>query len=173
MRIREATPADAVPIADLHVRAWRATYRGQMSDAYLDGLTVEDRLPNLVWSLEHPPADWRMWVAEEDGAIVGFASTGPSMDADAKPSDRIAELFAIYVEPARIGTGLGRALFDHAVDDLRSRRFAAATLWVLETNALARRFYVAAGWTEDGATTTERVDCENLPTVRYRTTFSG
>lgn len=173
MRIREATPADAVPIADLHIRAWKVVYRGQMSDAYLDGLTVEDRLPNLVWSLEHPPEDWRMWVAEDDGAIVGFASTGPSMDADARPADRVAELFAIYVEPDRIGTGLGRALFTHAIDDLRARRFAAATLWVLETNAIARRFYAVAGWTEDGATTTERFDCENLPTVRYRTTFAA
>ena len=57
------------------------------------------------------------------------------------------------------------------LDDLRERRFTVATLWVLETNDRARRFYDAAGWTTDGATTSERVDCEMRPTVRYRVTL--
>ncbi|MFM8999697.1 MAG: N-acetyltransferase family protein [Actinomycetota bacterium] len=173
MRIRAATPADAVPIAELHVRAWKSGYRGQVADAYLDALTADDLLPNLVWSLEHAPAEWRMWVAEDDGAIIGFASTGPSTDADARPSARISELFAIYVDPARLGTGVGRGLLAHAVDDLRARGAAAATLWVFGTNARARRFVEGAGWSEDGATTIERIGEEHLATVRYRTTFAA
>jgi hypothetical protein len=39
---------------------------------------------------------------------------------------------------------------------------------VLETNVRARRFYEAAGWANDGTVTSERVDCEMRPTVRYR-----
>ncbi|MFM7718196.1 MAG: N-acetyltransferase family protein [Actinomycetota bacterium] len=171
MRVRAATPADAEPIADLHVRAWRSAYRGQIADAYLDGLTVEGLLPNLRWSLERAPEHWRMWVAEDEGAIVGFASTGPSQDADSTP--KVAELFALYVEPERVGTDLGSALLDHAVDDLRGRGFRAATLWVLETNADARAFYERAGWTTDGATTTEALGEESLPTVRYRTALAS
>ncbi len=42
------------------------------------------------------------------------------------------------------------------------------TLWVLETNERARRFYEVAGWKHDGTVTSERVDCEMRPTVRYR-----
>jgi len=42
---------------------------------------------------------------------------------------------------------------------------------VLESNDLARRFYDAAGWRTDGTTTSERVDCEMRPTVRYRVTL--
>jgi len=48
------------------------------------------------------------------------------------------------------------------------RSFRTVTLWVLETNEQARRFYELAGWKLDGATTTERIDCLNYPTVRYR-----
>jgi ribosomal protein S18 acetylase RimI-like enzyme len=98
--------------------------------------------------------------------VVGFAVTGPSEDADA--DQRTGEVYAIYLEPDRVGTGVGRELFQHAIGDLRDRGFSAVTLWVLETNELARRFFERAGWRFDGTTTSERVDCEMRPTVRYR-----
>ena len=165
-RIREAEPKDARDIAEIHVRSWRAAYRGQLADDFLDGLNVEDRLEMHRLALENPPAEYRMWVAEEEGRTIGFAVTGKSEDADA--DDRTAEVFAIYLDPDRVGTGLGRTLFAHAVEDLRGRGYSSATLWVLESNELARRFYEGAGWRLDGATTSERVDCEMRPTVRYR-----
>jgi GNAT superfamily N-acetyltransferase len=165
-RIREALPKDARDIAEIHVRSWRAAYRGQLTDEFLDGLNVEDRLEMHRLALEAPPVEYRMWLAEEDGRAIGFAVTGKSEDADA--DERTAEVFAIYLDPERVGTGVGRHLFSHAVDDLRNRGFRSATLWVLETNESARRFYEVAGWTLDGATTSERVDCEMRPTVRYR-----
>ena len=165
-RIREAVPADARAVAEIHVRSWQAAYRGQLSDDYLDGLSVDDRLEQHRASLEGPPAEWRTWVAQDGAEVTGFAVTGPSQDADA--TERTGEVYAIYLQPDRVGTGLGRALFEHAVGDLRERGFEAVTLWVLETNERARRFYEAAGWTHDGTVTSERVDCEMRPTVRYR-----
>lgn len=166
VRIREGEPADAEAIAGIHVRSWQATYRGQLTDEYLDGLTVEDRLERHRHALEHPPPEYRMWVAEDAGRIAGFAVTGRSQDADA--DEGTGELYAIYLEPDRVGTGLGRTLFEHAIDDLRARGYRTVTLWVLETNDRARRFYERAGWSTDGAATSERVDCEMRPTVRYR-----
>lgn len=166
MRIREAVPADARAIAEIHVRSWQAAYRGQLTDDYLDGLSVEDRLEQHRRSLEEPPAEWRTWVAQDGGELTGFAVTGPSQDGDA--TERTGEVYAVYLEPDRVGTGAGRELFEHAVADLRERGFDTATLWVLETNERARRFYEAAGWTHDGTVTSERVDCEMRATVRYR-----
>jgi ribosomal protein S18 acetylase RimI-like enzyme len=166
VRIREATPQDAEAISGIHVRAWQAAYRGQLSDEYLDGLRVEDRLEMHRAALGSPPPEYRMWVADDAGRPVGFAVTGKSQDADAE--ERTAELYAIYLEPEHMGTGLGRALFEHALDDVRQRGFRAATLWVLETNERARRFYEIAGWKHDGTVTSEHVDCEMRPTVRYR-----
>jgi ribosomal protein S18 acetylase RimI-like enzyme len=166
VRIREATPKDARAIATIHVDAWRDAYRGQLTDDYLDGLSVEDRLEQHRRSLEEPSSGWATWVAQDGDAIVGFAVTGPSEDADADP--KTGEVYAIYLEPTRVGTGVGRTLFEHAVGDLRHRGFATATLWVLETNERARRFYETLGWKPDGTTTSERVDCEMRPTMRYR-----
>jgi len=167
VRIREGQAKDVPAIAEIHVRSWQAAYRGQLTDEYLDRLNVQDRLELHLRALEQPPAEYRMWVAEDGGRVVAFAVTGRSEDADA--DDRTGELYAIYLEPERVGTGLGRALFEHAVGDLRDRGFGVATLWVLETNEQARRFYEVAGWAPDGTTTSERVDCEMRPTVRYRT----
>jgi GNAT superfamily N-acetyltransferase len=166
MRIREATIADARPIAEIHVRAWRGAYRGQVPDDFLDALSVEDRLGQHEWTIRNPRETWRLWVVEDDGGVIGFAVTGPSEDADA--DERTGEVYAIYLEPDRVGTGFGRTLFAHAVEDLRARGFTTATLWVLETNERARRFYETAGWTPDGTTASERFDCAMLPTVRYR-----
>jgi ribosomal protein S18 acetylase RimI-like enzyme len=171
MRIREAEPKDARAIAELHVASWQAAYRGQLTDEYLDGLSVDDRLEQHRRTLEEPRSDWRTWVAEDAGRVAGFAVTGPSEDADA--DDRTGEVYAIYLDPERVGTGLGRSLFEKAVGDLRERGFTRATLWVLETNELARRFYEVAGWKLDGTKTHERVDCEMRPTVRYRAELGG
>jgi ribosomal protein S18 acetylase RimI-like enzyme len=165
-RIREAVPGDARAIAEIHVRSWQVTYRGQLTDEYLDGLNVEDRIEQHRQSLEEPRAGWTTWVVDEGAGPVGFAVTGPSEDADA--GERTGELYAIYLDPEWLGSGTGRRLFEHAVEDLRSRGFRAATLWVLESNERARGFYEAAGWAHDGTVTSERVDCEMRSTVRYR-----
>lgn len=169
-RIREAVPKDARAIAEIHVRSWQAAYRGQLTDDYLDSLTVDGRLEQHRRSLEEPRTGWVTWVADDAGALTGFAVTGPSEDADA--GERTGELYAIYLDPEQVGTGLGRRLFEHALQDLRSRGFDTATLWVLETNERARRFYEVAGWTHDGTVTSERVDCEMRPTMRYRVDLS-
>jgi ribosomal protein S18 acetylase RimI-like enzyme len=67
----------------------------------------------------------------------------------------MAELYAIYLDQAVVGRGIGRALLAQALADLRRRGYQSAMLWVLATNARARRFYEAAGWRADGVTRTE------------------
>jgi ribosomal protein S18 acetylase RimI-like enzyme len=170
MRIREAELPDARAIAEIHVRAWQAVYRGQLPDAYLDALSVDDRVAQHEWSLRNPRDTWRTWVAVDEGRAIGFAVTGPSEDADA--DERTGEVFAIYLEPRRIGTGAGRALFAHAVEDLRERGYRAVTLWVLESNERARRFYEVAGMKADGTTSSERFEETLAQTVRYRVDLS-
>jgi GNAT superfamily N-acetyltransferase len=170
MRIREAEPGDAEAIASIHVRAWQDAYRGQLSDDYLDALRADDRVGMQRRMLVEPRDGWTTWVAVDDARVVGFAVTGPSEDADA--DDRAGELYAIYLEPARVGTGLGRALFERAIGDLRSRGFTRSTLWVLDTNERGRRFFERAGWAADGTTASERVDGEMRQTVRYVATLT-
>jgi GNAT superfamily N-acetyltransferase len=166
--IRRAEPREARLIAELHVRAWQAAYRGLLPDELLDGLSVTDR--EAMWRRKLAIGSRsHVWVAERGERMIGFAAVGPSRDGDTEAS--VAEVYAIYVEPGVVGTGVGRILFKHAVDFLRGHGYGAAILWVLETNARARRFYERAGWRPDGAMKTELRQGWELKEVRYWTTL--
>jgi RimJ/RimL family protein N-acetyltransferase len=46
--------------------------------------------------------------------------------------------------------------------------YAQATLWVLEDNERARRFYEAAGWRADGTAVEDTAGGASLNKLRYR-----
>jgi ribosomal protein S18 acetylase RimI-like enzyme len=163
---RSAAVADAGGIAAVHVRTWQVAYRGQVPGDYLDALSVPDRAERwrqLLGALEPPEA---VLVAEDEGAVVGFASTLASRDEDA--AHLTGELAALYVSPSCWDRGVGQELLGRAVAHLARAGFTTATLWVLETNARARRFYAAAGWSPDGRGQLTRIGNADLAELRYR-----
>ena len=164
--IRRATRADAAAIAAVHVDGWRWGYRGQLPDAVLDALgsTLERRA--TFWRDETARQDVAVWVVEVDERVVGFASFGAARDADAEPGT--GELYLIYLSEMAAGRGIGRALHEHVLAELRRRGHRRAVLWTLETNARARRFYETAGWRLEGARKTESRPGYELREVRYR-----
>lgn len=161
--IRAAGPDDAGDIAALHVASWRWAYRGLLADGVLDALNVDERA--VMWTELLADDHVTVLVAERDGALAGFASAGASRDDDA--TQETGEVAAIYLAEAEAGTGLGRALFARIQDELRSHGFTRATLWVLETNARARRFYEREGWLWDGSVSDHQIQCDRQPIVRY------
>lgn len=145
MLIRRATEADGETIGRVHVRSWQATYRGIVPDDVLDALDPVER--GQLWRYRVSQLDEtraHVLVVERDEAVVGFAAVGVSGDGG------VGEVFAIYLDPDVIGTGVGRALFAAAGDALRDLCVERAVLWVAEANAQARRFYEVAGWHADG-----------------------
>ena len=55
-----------------------------------------------------------------------------------------------------------------ATEGLASLGYKDATLWVLDSNRRARRFYEKAGWAEDGTTKMDDSLGITLSEVRYR-----
>lgn len=161
--IRAARPADARSIATLHVASWRWAYRGLLADDVLAASSVDDRA--AMWNELLGDDGVAVLVAERDGALTGFASGSASRDEDAEP--RTGELAAIYLAEAEAGSGLARELFERIQDELRARGFTRATLWVLETNTRARRFYEREGWRWDGSRSDHQIQCDRQPIVRY------
>ena len=147
-QIREATPEDARAITELHIRGWRAAYKGLFSDERLAGLDVERGTQRRAEFLrDMPTPQHRWWLLEEDGTLVGFATAGPARDDDL--GDETIELYAIYVEPERIGSRLGKRLMDHVLAHARASGHAALSLWVLVGNERANHFYERAGMVPD------------------------
>lgn len=166
--VRSATADDADAIGRIHVETWQVCYRGQIPDDYLDGLSVERRREAWRRTLAGGDPDWpemSVWVAAVADEAVGFCGAGPSRDDDADES--IGEVYAIYVDPPRWDTGAGAALMQQAVNWLRGPH-QHATLWVLDSNDRARRFYEKGGWKPDGATKVDDRGSFVLREVRYR-----
>lgn len=163
MTIRAATPADALPIAQVQTRSWRAAYVGVVPQAVLDGLSVERRRRGWARILA---GEVHVVVAEVDGAVRGFAAVGSSHDEGA--AGATGELSALYVDPDAWRRGVGRDLLHEAERVLRERGCVDAGLWVLRDNASGRAFYGSAGWTPTGGTSTLDLDGAPVEEVRYR-----
>jgi|SRR5262245_32287807 len=162
--VRDATVDDAHAIAEVHVASWRWAYRGQVPEAILDALSVEDR--EAMWRRSLSEGKARAAVAVDDaGAVVGFVETGPT--ADEAADERTGEVFAIYVLERATGSGVGAELLRRGEDDLRGEGFGRSMLWVLTSNERARRFYERNGWTFAGRRSTYHIGEADLPILCY------
>jgi ribosomal protein S18 acetylase RimI-like enzyme len=161
MLVRRARLEDAPAIAEVHVRTWQAAYEHVFGAERLAGIDVSRRELLARRFIEGEQFD--IFVAEDEGALVGFAATGPP---DAEDETR-RELYAIYVLPSSWGSDAGRKLLHMAVQAMRDRGEPAGILWVLTDNPRARRFYEREGWIEDGVGETEYLGV-SAPLVRYR-----
>lgn len=166
--IRRAQLGDVGAIARVEVDSWRAAYLGLVPASVLNDLSPAAPAARWARILRREAAlGSRVWVLCDGGSVLGYASAGPTRDEDDDPRD-VGELYTIYLLPAAWGRGLGAALLDTAQDDLARRRFKAMTLWVLEGNTRARRFYELCGLALDGARRPVRIGQGSLPEVRYR-----
>lgn len=144
MRIRAATAADAPALARVHVDSWRTTYKGIMPDDLLANLSYGRR--EAFWRevilKEYAPE--RIFVAEDNGVVVGFASCGPERTSN---PDYKGELYAIYLFQQYQGRGVGRELCRAVAHYLLEQGHTGMLVWVLEQNP-SRRFYEALGGQE-------------------------
>jgi len=173
MEVRTAQIDDAARIAEIHVLSWQGGYRGLMPQDYLDGLDPAQRLSRRIQSLRDADRSRGgcLVVADEDGMLAGFADVCSSRDDDAE-SSKIGEIMAIYLVPDSWGKGLGRELIAAALTHLAGLGYDEVTLWVLDTNARARRFYDAAGFRPDGAVKVDDSPGFPLRETRYRRSLS-
>jgi ribosomal protein S18 acetylase RimI-like enzyme len=142
LTIRSADMDDVASIAEVHVAAWRSTYQGMIPQAYLDGLSVENR--SLGWArvLERASAADVTLVSEtHDRRVVGFVTAGP-----ARSHRRFfqGEISSLYVLPAFQRGRHGKRLFLAAANRLAEAGYASMIIWVLADNP-ARAFYEKLG----------------------------
>jgi ribosomal protein S18 acetylase RimI-like enzyme len=161
--VRPAALADAHAIGALAARAWRAAYAGLLTSDILTRLDADEQGDEWAGYLSELPTHDRVWVVEPTGVVCGFARTGPCPDADLPAG--AGEVHGLYLDPDRIGTGLGRRLYGHAVADLAERGHDPIVVWHFAENRRAARFYERAGFVLDGA---RRPSGFGIPEVRRR-----
>jgi L-amino acid N-acyltransferase YncA len=168
VEVRPARIEDAAQIAEIHVRSWQGAYRGLMPQVYLDALEPAQRLDRWVERLTDGDRTTGgcIVVAGDEGAVAGFATFGAARDRDAAPGT--GEVMALYLAPRAWDQGLGRELMAAALRHLADLGYRQVTLWVLDSNARARRFYEAAGLAADGAVKVDESHGFPLTELRYR-----
>jgi ribosomal protein S18 acetylase RimI-like enzyme len=128
--LAEVTEAAEASYGDWSVQGWTRRRAGFGALHWADLLTQRDR-----WT----------WVAETGGPpVVGLASVRPGDEPDA------GHLGYLFVRPDAWGRGVGRALLEAAVEEIRARGAARATLRVPVRNERARRLYERNGFVDTG-----------------------
>ncbi|GAB3876259.1 GNAT family N-acetyltransferase [Kibdelosporangium lantanae] len=150
MRLRPAHPAEATALSELALRSkahWG--YDAEFLEACRAELTLD---PDALVAQ-------RGTVAEVDGRLVGFYTLA------GEPPE--GELTCLFVEPDQIGTGVGRRLWQHAVDAARALGFQRFTI---ESDPSAEYFYLRMGAVRTGATPSGSIPGRELPELSYQIT---
>ncbi|MGU9857405.1 N-acetyltransferase family protein [Pseudomonas sp. LF245] len=146
--IRTALPSDAQAIAQVHIRSWQDAYRDLMPADYLNSLSATLARREAFWRRSIESGESNVVVAELDRQVVGWICMGAGRDEDAVVGES-GEVMAIYVLAEHWHTGVGLALWEAGVQQLKAQGFQRLTLWVLAGNERAIRFYRRAGCVEE------------------------
>jgi GNAT superfamily N-acetyltransferase len=150
---------DAAASASVHIRSWKAAYRGVLPDEFLDGLDLEARVlshQRLIKSDE-----MGFLVAERENEVVGFSLLGKADD------EGWGEVLAIYAVPEVWGTGVGHELMDASADWLVGAGFSRGLLWVIDSNDRAHDFYQRQGWSLGAKIRIEKIAGVDVNLVRF------
>ncbi|MEU9603294.1 GNAT family N-acetyltransferase [Streptomyces sp. NPDC048057] len=165
IHIREITTEDCTAVALVRVRGWQHAYAGMVPQPYLDAMSVPDESTQLYERVVAGRGTATHLVAERGGTVVGWGCTGPGRDEDVPAGE--SELYALYVMPEHLSTGVGRALLAELTARATASEADRMRLWVLRDNAPARRFYEKAGFAPDGGEGQFEIEGTTVREVRY------
>lgn len=135
--IRKMEKTDIKQVQEVAKTSWNATYEGIIP------LAIQMNFLNNAYSDEAMNRRLKLsslYVAEVDGGIVGFANFSPLKE------DGTAELGAIYLLPAHQGKGIGTALLQQGIQDLKNA--SSIFINVEKENKTGCTFYEAKGFKE-------------------------
>jgi GNAT superfamily N-acetyltransferase len=143
MNIRRATREDAFRIASIHVDSWKDAYRDIIPRDYIDRITHQARLTH--WERVLATGNLPVYVyVDEAAGVQGWVAAGRDRE---QPDDvTVAEIEAMYVDPAHTRHGVGCQLLSHVVPILAAAGASRITVWVLERNEPAVCFYRKVGF---------------------------
>lgn len=160
LSVRLARPEDAADLARIYVESWQDSYAGIIPHAILGAM-----------SAKRHAARWRAAIAAGGAVLVaedaqfgtiGLCSLGAARDA-ALGFD--GEVYTLYVDPAFLGRGVGRALLAGAFDAFKQRGLRSCVIWAHARNN-ACFFYEAMGGRRI-ATRTTRLAGELTPEIAF------
>jgi ribosomal protein S18 acetylase RimI-like enzyme len=145
LRIRPATSADISTIGRLGALLVRAHHDFDPKRFIpATSRTAEGYGSYLGSQLQEP--DIVVLVAEQNGEVVGYTYAGIEGTDYMALRGPAGALYDIVVDPEQRGRGVGRALLDATLDELKARGAPRVVLSTAERNEPAQRLFERAGF---------------------------
>ncbi|MBI2731696.1 MAG: GNAT family N-acetyltransferase [Sphingobacteriales bacterium] len=152
IHLRPTTNDDYKSIGLLHATNWQHTYRGILSDRYLDNEVLDERIKFWKERSENPAANQITTVAVMNDVIVGFSCL--LLNDDEQYGTLLDNLHvSINVQKS----GIGKLLIQDCAKTVLGKAINHKMyLWVFEANENAKAFYEKLG-----AINIETIDHDN------------
>lgn len=144
--IRHAEINDCSIMGAIHSESWKVAYKGIVPDPVLDNMSAEKSEKKFYNSFMQGVEN-NVIILNDDQA-VGFMCLGKCRDDDLDNS--FGEIWGIYLLPSFWEQGIGTKAINWGINYLKNRRYNKISLWVLENNIKARKFYEKLGFIHDG-----------------------
>jgi predicted N-acetyltransferase YhbS len=155
LKIRKAFPEEAGLLSQLALRS--KAHWGYSND-FLEAC----RLELTVDASRIESNDCQCFVAVDGDLIIGFYTLEGV-------SANLCELDALFVEPERIGSGVGGLLVKHAIQSLSER---GVERLLIQGDPHATEFYIAVGARQVGTRESNSIPGRNLPLYEIDVTRS-
>ena len=136
INITQASLSDAEAITRVNILAWQQSYRGMISDEYLNTISFEDLLSFRKKILTTPAEKSIHLIATVNDEVIGYSDAGSCRDAT-----HSGEIYSLYLLEQYKHHGIGSMLFERVHDHLVKHSLTPYIAWVLKENQIARRFY--------------------------------
>jgi ribosomal protein S18 acetylase RimI-like enzyme len=141
LELRPAQYSEYTEVAQLHAASWKKTYRGIMSDQFLNDDVERVLLQKWQNRLSSPVSNQAITVVVQENIIVGFSCI--YLDDDSIYGTLLDNL---HVSAACQRSGIGRLLMKKSAELILQRSNSQKMyLWVFEANQNARQVYERLG----------------------------
>ncbi len=174
--VRPAQASDASEIGRVQNETWQLAYAKLLPEPVLQALSADRFAASWEEAIAAPPSsDYRVLVATDGPATVGFAAFGPDADRqaeDPEPEITVA-ISTLLVEPRWGRRGHGSRLLAAVADLAREAGKTRLVAWVPAADTASLEFYRGAGWEADGLQRSLDTGAGTVPELRLHASLIG
>lgn len=164
LSVRSARPEDAADLARIYIDSWHDTYAGIIPHSLLAAMSHKSHAARWLTVIKGTERNQGVVLVAEDPNYgpIGLCSLGAARD---RTLGFEGEVYTLYVDPAFLGQGAGRALVAGAFQTFKDKKLRSCIIWAHAKNN-ACFFYEAMGGRRV-ATRTTRLLGELTPEVGF------
>ena len=141
IKIRDIKKEDIPQVVDIQINGWREAYKGIIVDEYLENMNREEKIKMR----QNDYMENRFIVAELNNEVVGFCRYTDNLSKTPETPEADCELISLYVKPELKHNGIGRKMFEYAINEFKNLGKSKMIIGCLKDNKLSRKFYEKMG----------------------------